>query len=185
MNQTGNQLYTSTHQQIQENFLSLLETKELSHITIREICLKAQINRSTFYRHYEDIFALMQDIEHKIFTEFMSNIKSRFSSNKQLSEEHFVEVLHHIKKYAGFYSAFLSNGVQEIIFDKYPEIWDHFLVSTFQRYGVVAERHMHYYFSFFKAGFLFCITKWLEEGCPESPEELAHIIWKYSMHSID
>jgi hypothetical protein len=42
---------------------------------------------------------------------------------------------------------------------------------------------MHYYFSFFKAGFLYCVTNWLEEGCPESPEELAHIIWKYSMHS--
>ena len=41
---------------------------------------------------------------------------------------------------------------------------------------------MKYYFAYSKAGVINCIKQWLEDECPETPEELANIIWKYSMH---
>jgi len=63
MNQTANQLYKSNEQVIQDTFLSLLKEKDISRITVREICEKANINRSTFYRHHEDIYALMKTVQ--------------------------------------------------------------------------------------------------------------------------
>lgn len=36
-------------------FVELLKEKSIHCITITDICAKAQINRSTFYSHYEDI----------------------------------------------------------------------------------------------------------------------------------
>ncbi len=44
---------------IQASFLSLLETKKLSEITVKEICDLAQCSRNTFYAHYtykEDLY---------------------------------------------------------------------------------------------------------------------------------
>lgn len=44
-----------TRQTIQQVFIDLLKQKPLGKITVKEICEKAQINRSTFYKHYEDV----------------------------------------------------------------------------------------------------------------------------------
>ena len=40
---------------IHNTFLELRSKKPLEKITIKELCEKAQINKSTFYSHYKDI----------------------------------------------------------------------------------------------------------------------------------
>ena len=37
---------------IKDTFLNLLESKDISNITVTEICDIADINRGTFYRYY-------------------------------------------------------------------------------------------------------------------------------------
>lgn len=48
---------------IRDTFLDLLKEKPIHKITIKEICEIAEINRGTFYKHYEDIYDLMQKLE--------------------------------------------------------------------------------------------------------------------------
>ena len=43
----------------------LLGGKQISKITVREICEKAGINRSTFYAHYTDVYDLFERVELK------------------------------------------------------------------------------------------------------------------------
>lgn len=45
--------YQYTASLMDEAFLLLLEQKEYDTITVKEICQKAGVNRSTFYLHYE------------------------------------------------------------------------------------------------------------------------------------
>lgn len=193
MNQTKNQLYKTNEELIQTTFLSLLKEKEISQITIREICDIAKVNRSTFYRHYEDIYALMSSIEEIIFTEFIkdfavedfaakdaSSTASECISEHYISEAHLVRMICHIHKHATFYHAYLKINSEKLIDSAPANLWDKYFVSMFQSYGVTNERHMHYYFQFFKAGLIQCIKQWLEDGCPESPEELGAILWNYT-----
>ena len=63
--------YTKTA--IRRTFFELLEEKDFDKISVREICQRADINRSTFYRHYDDINALMKSIE----AEFVSDIDNQ------------------------------------------------------------------------------------------------------------
>ena len=44
--------YFNTARCMNEALIHLLETKEYEYITIKEICEKAGVNRSTFYLHY-------------------------------------------------------------------------------------------------------------------------------------
>ena len=46
---------------INKAFITLLQDKQLSEITVSDICKAANINRSTFYEKYEDISALAND----------------------------------------------------------------------------------------------------------------------------
>jgi len=51
-----------TQERLQNALLSLLETKELKTITVKEICDQAGISRNAFYQHYsykEDLFDQM------------------------------------------------------------------------------------------------------------------------------
>ena len=45
--------YYNTALLMDEALLLLLEKKDYDYITIKEICEKAGVNRSTFYLHYE------------------------------------------------------------------------------------------------------------------------------------
>ena len=53
--------YYNTALLMDEALLLLLEKKEYEFITIKEICEKAGVNRSTFYLHYETIADLLNE----------------------------------------------------------------------------------------------------------------------------
>lgn len=44
---------------LKESLMKLLKEKSISTITVKEICVLADINRSTFYSHYLDQFDLL------------------------------------------------------------------------------------------------------------------------------
>ena len=60
--------YFATAARMDEAFLTLLAKKDFEYITVKEICEVAEVNRSTFYLHYEtmsDISGLcMYDMLH-------------------------------------------------------------------------------------------------------------------------
>ena len=59
--------YFNTARRMNEALLSILEKKDFQYVTIKEICDKAEVNRSTFYLHYENIGELLDEtIEYKL-----------------------------------------------------------------------------------------------------------------------
>ena len=44
---------------IKETFIDLLSEKDISKVSVSEICKIADINRATFYRYYLDVFDLL------------------------------------------------------------------------------------------------------------------------------
>ena len=45
--------YFATAARMDEAFLALMAKKDSEYITVKEICEVAEVNRSTFYLHYE------------------------------------------------------------------------------------------------------------------------------------
>ena len=58
-----------TRQIIINSFSELLQTTPLAKITVSAICAKASINRSTFYRYYDNPLQLYESIEDWFFSE--------------------------------------------------------------------------------------------------------------------
>ena len=52
-----------TEHAIKNAFIELRSKKPLEKITVKELCELAMINKSTFYSHYEDIYALSETME--------------------------------------------------------------------------------------------------------------------------
>ena len=61
-NTTCNRNARRTRGFIENAFLELMKEKHYTKISVREITEKADINRSTFYRHYLDTYDLLDKI---------------------------------------------------------------------------------------------------------------------------
>ncbi|MDR1539579.1 MAG: TetR/AcrR family transcriptional regulator [Clostridiales bacterium] len=56
-----------TKQLIQQTFLELMKEKGFDAITIQDIASRSTINRSTFYAHYTDKYALLEELTELAF----------------------------------------------------------------------------------------------------------------------
>ena len=52
-----------TKRAIQKAFIALLREKPIEKITVKEIAERAEINKTTFYSHYETLDALTAEME--------------------------------------------------------------------------------------------------------------------------
>ena len=55
-----------TRKSIRKALVQLMETKDISQITIKALAEEAQINRKTFYMHYTSIYDILDEIENEI-----------------------------------------------------------------------------------------------------------------------
>ena len=69
-----------TERAIKNAFLELRSRKPLGKITVKELCSLAAINKSTFYSHYEDIYALSDKMESETIVTVLKNISSQQES---------------------------------------------------------------------------------------------------------
>lgn len=64
-----------TQRILKESFLSLLREKPVNKITVKEVCELAELNRATFYAHYSDCFALLENIEQELLDVFGQSLR--------------------------------------------------------------------------------------------------------------
>ena len=63
-----------TEAAIKNAFIELRAKKPLEKITVKELCGLAMINKSTFYSHYEDIYALSEAMEQETVASIIGGI---------------------------------------------------------------------------------------------------------------
>lgn len=177
MNQKNNQRFQETDRKIREYFLSALSERELSKITVQEICTHVGINRSSFYLHYKDVYDLLDAMSHEVGKAVMEDIvRAQVQSPYFFSEEYLLVILRHVQKNAVFYRAYLSSVGMADIEKGYQTVFETVFKPYFRQLGMESEHQMEYLFSFVKAGFLAVVRQWLLYDCAETPEEMVRLI---------
>ena len=64
--QKTNRRVQQTKTALREALIDLTGEKPLADITVTDLCARADINRSTFYLHYQGVHALLSEIEEQI-----------------------------------------------------------------------------------------------------------------------
>lgn len=166
MNIVNNKRKKDSIEKIEKVFLELIQTKDINQISITEICKNANLNRTTFYSNYIDIYDLANKIKEKlendVFSLYKDDIKNRYNSDS------FLKLFRHIKENQIFYKTYFKLG-----FDKNFIITDYDYTQAYTYYN---SEKIDYHIEFFKAGLNAIIQKWLYNGCIESPEEMTEII---------
>lgn len=153
-------------ERIEKVFIELLQTKELSEISVSDICKRAGLNRTTFYANYTDIYGLADAIRDKLENEvsvlYKEEVTQGFNSNDYL------KLFQHIKDNQIFYKTYFKLG--------YDNNYKIFRYDTALACKYFQNRFIEYHMEFFKAGINQIIKIWLKGGCKESPEDMFEII---------
>lgn len=178
MNIKNNQRFQETDDRIRQVFLKLLSERELSHVTIRDICAECNINRSTFYAHYEDIYDLLSKLELYIRKDIYDSFRDTDAGPEHfLSSEFFEIILVHISRHRKFYRAYLEGYGKNTIKDGLSQIKEYVFRPYFLKLGISSESRLNYHVTFFCVGFIAVVKKWLDNDCTESAYELSQILW--------
>lgn len=61
---------------IKSTFAEMLsEKKEINKITVTELVKRADINRGTFYSHYDDVYGVAEDYENELIDKFFDDAR--------------------------------------------------------------------------------------------------------------
>lgn len=103
-----------TRSLIRDTFAELLyEKKNINKITVTELVQRADINRSTFYSHYDDVRHVAEDIKAETLKAFFEN---KTISNVHDIEPFFDEIYAYIKKNDSFFRLiFISDEVTNFV----------------------------------------------------------------------
>lgn len=179
--------YFNTATKMDQAFLELLEKKDFSYITVKEICAKAGVNRSTFYLHYETVEDLLSESIEYMNEQFLSHMKQDTEVFMTRIKECPVEQLYlvtpkYLKPYLSyiqehkriFYTAITKASTLRLD-DSYNRMFRHVFTPILDRYQVPVEDR-RYMMAFYIQGMMAIITEWLKDDCKDSMEHIMAVI---------
>ena len=169
MNIENNKKRKNSQFKIKKVFMELIQVKDLNKITVSDICKTANINRSTFYGNYIDIYDLADKIKDELFQDVLDLYPNETKEKKH--SYNFLNLLKHIKDNQIFYKTYFK-----LDYDNNSELSEKMIdYGEFEKFHA-NKQHIEYHITFFKCGFNAVIKRWLHYGCLESPEEIRDII---------
>ncbi|MFC4320073.1 TetR/AcrR family transcriptional regulator [Litchfieldia salsa] len=165
-----------TRMVLKDSLIQLLKEKDMSSITVKEICERADINRSTFYSHYADHFDLLDKIEEEIIEE-MAGYLSRFTFENEEDELQILErLLDYFASKQEICKTLLSENT-DTTFQKKVMIFAHqFFMQNWKAGNHHDVEISEYLSTFIISGSIHVMKNWLSNGMDKSPKEMAEIL---------
>lgn len=164
-----NQRVRITKSLLKDSLLTLLQEKNINHISVREICDKAGINRSTFYKYYGSPYDLLKEIEYE-FINNTSEILAAFDVSDTRSM--FCNAIKALDANPLFSKAILNSNVSP----EYPlDLRTQPLFEEVLSHIAPADRDTdkdEYFYSFLINGGFAMMKLWMNKEKRETPEEL-------------
>lgn len=159
-----------TRMVIREGFIQLNAQKPISQITVKEICDYAQINRSTFYRNFVDVYALRDWIEDEMVDSIRPFIRDKtIESGESALHRILTTMLDHHERYLALHDIPSQRLLSRIIGVCYEEK-EVLLMS----YGLtLSKKEVEWQFNYVCSGCAAVMINWVKGGMQESPKELA------------
>lgn len=161
-----------TRDQLKTALITLLQKQPLSELTVTAICQTANVNRGTFYAHYDNPAALFAAIEQDLAAQVTPLIGADVDLLDWLPK-----VLAVIQQADAATAIILHNIHQSSVLEAILRPLRAQTKRRYaQRFNVTDPAVLDYYFEFTCSGAIQVIIRWLSNGARESPATIATII---------
>ena len=181
--------YFATAQRMDEALVNLLAEKDFEFVTVKEICERAQVSRSTFYLHYRTMGDLLDECVDGVMRRFLSYFEGLrpgfqaeigFSARERLitMDPEFVEpYLSFVKENRRVFKAALERPQTMRTDVVYRRLFGDVIEPVLQRFGI-PEGDRQYYALFYLSGITAIVQEWVRRGCADDVAHVAVVIAK-------
>lgn len=182
MNKKNNQRTRLTKKLFHNSLTELLEEKRsIEKISIKEICERAELNRSTFYAYYQDPRDLLQEIEKEITVSAIEYLKKEDTGNENNQMKTILSFLKYIRDNERLFKIFLVDNLD-------PEFQSSFFaqsLSFIKSLGVsFSEAEGPYVYAYILNGSASIIIEWIRSGYTLQEEDLTDLLFLLNSNAI-
>ena len=163
-----------TNKVIKEALIALLREKPLRSITVREICELAGVNRTTFYKHFRDIYDVFEQVEEDAAQGLVDLIDQYYGRN---SQDVLLLILRSIRDHREEFAPMLQreegqNLLYRMAMAAYRKLRER--AAADGAAGRFPSSALH--FGYYAGGIGGVLGYWIGNGMKESPEEIVQEI---------
>ena len=163
-----------TKRMLKDTLTEMLKDHDIHHISIRELCERADVNRTTFYKHYGSQFDLLADMEQ----DFLNFISQTIETNTSGEDQLIYVFCEYLERNQEFVKLIINNNIDPEFPQKLFAL-EPLRAVTLQNYSAnheAIEQDYFYNYAAYGTFRIFCI--WLNKENRETAEQLARTVRK-------
>lgn len=165
----------NTKRKLSKSLINLLTSKSITEIDVSELCEKAGINRTTFYKHYASLYHLLDELIVQFFKRIETLFLSLSSGENTTSKVAYL--LKYLKQNREFVTIIMNNNSFSSISERLIQL--NFICNLinsniqYRKNDYVSE---DYYVDFIISGWIAAIRRWVNENCDLDVNTLARLL---------
>lgn len=178
--------YFHTAEVMDEALIALLNKKDYAYISVKELCKKAGVNRSTFYLHYESMDDLLKEAISSIAQKFYASFEDRgqvaeaiSKGNKEgimlISNRYLIPYLNFVKENKAVFALTKKKPNLFRSEENFKMLYDGYLSPIMEIFDI-PEWEREYISSYYLNGIVALASQWVNQGCEEDVETIADLI---------
>ncbi len=179
--------YFNTASLMDQALLLLLDNKPFEYITVKEICKKAGVNRSTFYLHYETMADLVNECLHNATEQIQKKYDDTHSFGQfdiaalsleelnLITPQYLRPYLEFVRENKQLYRAVLSQPTVFYAEQRFSELYRGIFNPILERYRF-PDWEIKYRIAFYIKGMWAIIEEWLSADCSDSIENIMQVL---------
>ncbi|GKX67274.1 TetR/AcrR family transcriptional regulator [Inconstantimicrobium mannanitabidum] len=151
----------------------LMSKKKINDITVKELTDLADVNRSTFYLYYKDIFDMLEQVESEMLEEFKKVFHIIAKDNNDTKLLYFYTyIFEYVQNNAEMCKILLGPDGDNSFKEKFKKV----ILQTKPPFGdSIPQIKMHYLRPYAISGCIGLIQQWIEDGLDIPPKDMAVI----------
>lgn len=183
MNIKDNQRTRLSKRMFQNAVLELLEEKGgIEKISVRELCERAELNRSTFYAHYAEPREVLAEAEEDILNETAGHIKQIGAQKKGGGKEYVSSFLRYIRENDRVFRVLLVTAADPAFKNRFMQLS---LLSVFEHMQLTMDNEkQQYIYSYLLNGSFGIITQWIRSDYTAAVPELVDLLFTLNSSAL-
>ena len=179
MGDTVNQRTRLTRRLFHESLLSLLKEKSVDKITVKELCERAELNRTTFYLHYGQPADVLGEIEDELVAEAQTYLK-------ELKEDTAITRLRALLAYIRdnrdmFRTVMCESGTDAFRYRFFESVFPEEVMSGLLLHEQKLKKYIEGYLT---SGAFAVVYTWILDDCALPADELADLMFGLSKNAV-
>lgn len=175
-----------TKKQLRQGLAKLMENKSINEITVKELVEEVDINRSTFYLHYTDIYDMLQKIEEELMQEIVRIISPPNELQVADTFPYIINLFTMLENNRDICKALLGPHGDMAFINKIEEYIGQNSALYFTPYFPKnMEQDLKYIYSYYITGCIGLVKTWILNDNKETPEHMAQLTFKIVNNSLN